>query len=331
MPSLPDLPTELLVEIIKCYPSLYVYKADALVHGVYARQISGERPLRSLSQTCRLLRRIFLPVLWARIYAGPWRKEAKPKNSGGKTVERFMRGIRRTAYVVPYIQCLSVSMQESTMQNWELIAEFIRVLRILPNLRTLTILGIPSAMMSTFCASFSEFSFPSVTSLVLPDRLAPVIRHFPNVRTLTNARDVWGDFGTGQQLLSEAEGRCKQLRTINNLVPTQTVANYIRQAIPGIQSLSIWQTTRFYGVKEFPEFMRSIEGMDNLSELTFRYGLWLDTPETPYHLSVLGQIAEAGKRALRTSKASRRKELCIQYMKPGGGIVQREKQVTVEA
>jgi hypothetical protein len=230
MPSLLDLPTELLMEIVKSYPPLYAYDADALAHGVKIKQFYGQNALRALSQTCCTLRTIFLPALWVRVHAGPlW---VLSREGSHKILERRMRGIQRTPYLVPYIQyefsrfsafqltkivssSLSVSFKECNMDNWQPIVQFIRVLRLLPNLRTLTILGLRHDMVSILAASCEGSLFPSVVTLALPDDLSSILHCFPNVQALTHVQHGSSYYG-GLKLIGAAS-HCNQLHTFNNL------------------------------------------------------------------------------------------------------------------
>jgi hypothetical protein len=105
MHSLPDLPTELLMEIIKYYPELYL-DIDAAIRGVSSEQFDGNDVLRALSQTSHVLRGIFLPLLWARVHAC-FTARNRPKRkirTRAKMLERRMIGIRKTPYVVPHIR-----------------------------------------------------------------------------------------------------------------------------------------------------------------------------------------------------------------------------------
>ncbi|KAJ7630124.1 hypothetical protein DFH06DRAFT_1005363 [Mycena polygramma] len=216
MPSLLDLPTELLTEVVKDYPQLYTYDVDALVFGVRSRQFASSKALRALSQTCRRLRDISLPILWACIYAGPLGIENFwPNNKGGRTLERRMKGILKTAYVAPYINSLSVNLDECDMNNAQPISRFIRVLRLLPNLRTLTIIGVPGPMNSILIASCEGHSFPSIITLAITDELATILPCFPNLQTLTNAPGNHMYFGNGERLIQAAAACSAQIHTIN--------------------------------------------------------------------------------------------------------------------
>jgi hypothetical protein len=111
---------------------------------------------------------------------------------------------------------LSVSFKECNMDNWQPIAHFIRVLRLLPNLRTLTILGLQHDMVSILAASCKGSLFPSVVTLALPDDLSSILHCFPNVQALAHVQER-SVFNDGLELIGAAS-HCKQLHTFNNLL-----------------------------------------------------------------------------------------------------------------
>ncbi|KAJ7653648.1 hypothetical protein DFH06DRAFT_1474783 [Mycena polygramma] len=189
MPSLLDLPTELLMEIVMYQPELDV-DVDAYIYPgrPAADRFQGNEndPLRALSQTCRTLHRVSLPVLWARVHAcfassNPfeWRIRTRPK-----VLERRMIGIQKTPYVVPYIRWLTVTLLECNMSNWKPMTEFIRVLGLLPNPQDLTILQVSSEMVPVLESSCHGKVFPSVLKLTLSDRFKTIMHCFPNVGDL---------------------------------------------------------------------------------------------------------------------------------------------------
>jgi uncharacterized protein with von Willebrand factor type A (vWA) domain len=88
------------MEIVKYYPEL-LSEVDVCLPGVDRDQFDGN-DLRALSQTCRTLRNIFLPVLWARVHATlNTRVLARTRTT---MLERRMRGILTTPYLVPHIR-----------------------------------------------------------------------------------------------------------------------------------------------------------------------------------------------------------------------------------
>ncbi|KAJ7493704.1 hypothetical protein FB451DRAFT_448167 [Mycena latifolia] len=301
MPSLPDLPTELLMEVVKYYPDLYV-DINATIHGMSRHQFNGNDTLRALSQTCRILRGIFLPVLWERVHACfTTRIVLKRKiKRRAKMLERRMIGIQKTPYVLPHIRSLSVTLEECTMGNWQPMAQFIRVLQLLPNLRNLTILWAPRAMVSVLVTSMQDKVFPSVLSLAIQNTLAPILQCFPNVQTLTCQESYC------ITLLGAAKDCCQHLHTVNNISLSPPVLTRLREAIPQVKRLSIWRDI-------YLTHMALLEGMDSLSDLRIRYRPPRSESYAQYQ-NELGDIIASAKRILRTSNAKGQKELHIQYL-----------------
>ncbi|KAJ7613693.1 hypothetical protein DFH06DRAFT_137430 [Mycena polygramma] len=221
-----------------------------------------------------------------------------------------MRGIRKTTYVVPYIQALCVNLDECSMEYCTPpISQFIRVLRLLSNLRTLTIFGVPEPMRSILSTSCRDFSFPSIVTLAIPDDLAPILHCFPNLQTLTNVRDNRMHFGDGRALI-RAAACCTQLHTINNLIPFFNMGECLRRTVPNVRSLLVcMERDSIVLTIIFKHSIRSLEGMKNLSKLRI---------QLPWHSAVAdvdepGRLrkvmVDTGKETLRTSQAFGTKEL----------------------
>ncbi|KAF7343945.1 hypothetical protein MVEN_01683300 [Mycena venus] len=260
MPSLPDLPTELLMEMVKYYPELYL-DIDASLQGVASEQFDGNDTLRALSQTCRTLRGIFLPVLWARVHAC-FTARNRPKKRvkrRAKMLERRMISIQKTSYVMPYIRSLSVTLAECNMNNWQPMAEFIRVLGVLPNLQHLTVLGVFNEMIPVLSTACQGKVFPSILSLAVDDNLAPIIPCFPNVETLTLQ-----PLSDGIGILRTVKDSCQHVHTVNNIKLWANVVKCLRDSIPNVKRLSVWKNFEL-------DCLRLLENMDNLSELRIRY------------------------------------------------------------
>ncbi|KAJ7697012.1 hypothetical protein B0H17DRAFT_1130659 [Mycena rosella] len=272
MLSLPDLPTELLIEIVKYYPKLLV-GIEASLQGVPSHQFSGNTTLRALSQTCRTLRSIFLPVLWERVHAG-------------------------------FYPSLTVTMEECHMENWQPMAQFLRVLQLLPNLRSLTILN-AQMMAPVLVNAFRDEVFPSVLSVC-----------FPNVRTLTG-QDSYIYMG----LLEVAKDCRENIHTVNNLCLSYPyVVEQLREITPRVKQLSIWQiTTVVCGRNEMRR--RSIHHLSGNTAYARGHGQSLGPADPDYYIpwfayseSFLEDMVGAALRVLRTSRAKGRKELHIQHV-----------------
>ncbi|KAJ7041484.1 hypothetical protein C8F04DRAFT_1391038 [Mycena alexandri] len=317
MPSLPDLPTELLLEMVKHYPELYL-DFDARIHGVASEQFDGNDALRALSQTCRTLRRIFVPVLWAGVHACFTQRNNPEKNRErhAQMLERRMIGIQKTRHAMCYIRSLSVSLAGVNMTNWQPMAEFVRVLGVLPQLQHLTIVLVFNEIVPVLSTACQGKVFPSILSLgVDNDNLEMILPCFPNIKTLT--------FYPGSgclPILRALKGSCEHVHTLNNLILFAYNIECIRDSIPNVSRISVQQFAL--------ELLRLLENMDNLSDLRIRYREPLRVHVVHGKpLPLLEEVVATAKRVLLTSKATGRKELHIQEFT--GDILRKETLIIV--
>ncbi|KAJ7822361.1 hypothetical protein B0H13DRAFT_2127136 [Mycena leptocephala] len=282
MPSLPDLPTELLMEIIKYYPELYL-DIDAAIRGVSSKQFDGNDVLRALSQTSHVLRGIFLPLLWARVHAC-FTARNRPKRkirTRAKMLERRMIGIRKTPYVVPHIRPAT-------------------------ELADLTIVHLSSEMIPVLEVSCRGKLFPSVLKLALNDRLAPIMPCFPNVQALTY------HWSTGVGILLAIRGYSHQIHTINNILLSTDVVECLRISIPNVKRISLWENITL-------DTLRLLEGMENLSELQIRHHTQARWPRSP---PLDDLIAPARRVLATSKAAGRKELRIMEYEGPICTILQ---------
>ncbi|KAK7050595.1 hypothetical protein R3P38DRAFT_2866027 [Favolaschia claudopus] len=301
MASLPDLPNELLLELATYHSLLYI-GIDAVIHGELREKYGGDLVIRSLSQTCRRLRHVFLPILFSRVHALlTWRNLplmlSRPiLGFHTNILEDRMIGIRDTPYVVPLIRSLSVTLEECRYR-WQPIAEFIQVLGLLPDLENLTIID-PHLEAIPFLISACEGrTFPSVLTLAIDNVLGPIIPCFPNVRVLTSA-------GGGHNCLLESlRGKCEQISTIKNMDLYPGTVELLRDAISNVRCIEIWDNKRLeVGT------LNLLQDMDALTELRYRYQAW-NYDCIPREIDI-----SAARRVLRSSKAVGVKTLRLQVL-----------------
>ncbi|KAK7001745.1 hypothetical protein R3P38DRAFT_3044265 [Favolaschia claudopus] len=298
MVSLPDLPNELLIELATHYSLLYI-GIDAVIHGELREKYAGDHAIRSLSQTCRRLRHVFLPILFSRVHALlTWRNLplmlSRPiLGSHTNILEDRMIGIRDTPYVAPLIRSLSVTLEECRYR-WQPIAEFIQVLGLLPDLENLTIIDPHQEAIPFLISACEGRTFPSVRTLAIDNILGPIIPCFPNVRVLTSA-------GGGHNCLLESlKGKCEQIST-NKLIPA--TVELLRDAIPNVRCIEVWDNKRLdVGA------LNLLQDMNALIELRYRYQAW-NYDCIPREMDI-----SAARRVLRSSKAVGVKKLRLQVL-----------------
>ncbi|KAF8206791.1 hypothetical protein K438DRAFT_2013871 [Mycena galopus ATCC 62051] len=197
MRSLPDLPTELLMEVIRYYSNLYLFPviptgysralplkttlAEDAPHG-WRLRVRGKRcPPSALRHMPSSTARVPSPAVGAGA-----RERMFHEAIHLHTLERRMVDIHRTPHVVPHIRSLTVTRAACNTGHQRPMAEVIRVLELLLNLEDFTIVQVPCGkidpiLTNTTC---SGKLFPSVWRLALDDHLARMMACFPHVQTL---------------------------------------------------------------------------------------------------------------------------------------------------
>ncbi|KAJ7472138.1 hypothetical protein FB451DRAFT_1559282 [Mycena latifolia] len=151
-----------------------------------------ERPetLRALSQTCRALRAVFLPLLWERVEAC-----FQPKNDAAwharvaNVLLARCRGLLKpeNKAIARHVRVVSVSL------SWHRIAVvmplFAQCLEALPNLDTLHILHLKSKSERTVTPAFEGVELPRVRTVILPSYAHAILAACPNVRDVSCNED----------------------------------------------------------------------------------------------------------------------------------------------
>ncbi|KAJ7063901.1 hypothetical protein C8F01DRAFT_1250169 [Mycena amicta] len=273
MPSLLDLPTELLHELPQYYADLYS-RFEAHLIGVHPDEYERVDALRALSQTSVRLRAVFLPVMWnhARAFFTTRNRRRKPL-TWEKMVEDRMTALGRATYLHPYVRSLTVTMEECTVDNWRGMSEFLWVLAILPNLRNVRIIGLSPYSATLLSSSLIALSFPNITGLSaeLTSSSIPALRAFPHLHTLDPGPGV-----SALDLYDSIAVMAPQLHTLNNIwlgtdpnVFSEHIRS-IRHGFPQLQRLSL-------NGRVHVDALRALEHLPNLCYLALRYwlpGIW---------------------------------------------------------
>ncbi|KAK0186858.1 hypothetical protein F5146DRAFT_962288 [Armillaria mellea] len=289
MSGLPALPNELLLEILSYWPSIPVPAKDRRVFS--ERYMQRFHALLALSQTCRSLRSVFLPLVWQRLEAcasrkpglGPstpfyHRKRALPweKEVATELVRQFEVVTVRDPTLAVYVNTISVTLSRFSADTVYL--EFARCLTLLPNLHTLQILGIGS--FKDLREAFHQRVFKSVKTLVFPPNGYIVLPCCPEVRKVvcTTSEELTSGgvqtmiryceqiesldicfVGDGQLLKTMAQKMkaIRDLRTINLCSSRMTMVD--------LEHLSCWKNLRTvylqipkYAVRELPKALHDM-------------------------------------------------------------------------
>ncbi|PBK65156.1 hypothetical protein ARMSODRAFT_892263 [Armillaria solidipes] len=233
MTGLPVLPNELLLEILSYWPSIPIPAKDRRVFS--ERYMERFHALLALSQTCRSLRNVLLPLVWERLEACasrkpllsplyhrklilPWEKEVATE-----LVRQLEVVTVRDPTLAVYVRTISVTLSRFSADTVYL--ELARCLALLPNLHTLQICGVGSS--KALYEVFHQRVFKSVKTLVFPSNGYIVLSCCPEVRKVacTTSKELMSGgvktmikyceqiesldicfVGDGQLLQSEASG-----------------------------------------------------------------------------------------------------------------------------
>ncbi|KAJ7622334.1 hypothetical protein FB45DRAFT_1091204 [Roridomyces roridus] len=248
MPSFSSLPPELLTEITKYHPELLI-DVDARIQGLPPNEFAGIDTLRALSHTCRSLRQVTLPELWKRVHTitdarkperSGWQRDDRWFRPHSKMLRRRMIGIEKTPYVAPSVRSLTISLIGCNMYTWEPVAHFVRVLGLLPNLRSLTVLNVLTDIVDLLDSTFKGRTFPTIETLAIPPIMAALLPYFPNVHTLIPCGNL--NATVKEILLSKSREVYEHVHTIHNLPVTREFIQSVQEKIPQLQCISIWQS-----------------------------------------------------------------------------------------
>ncbi|KAJ6532648.1 hypothetical protein B0H19DRAFT_1241931 [Mycena capillaripes] len=246
--SLPDLPTELLVEMISYYPSPFTFLSPLVRQEHVAQRHERCQVLRTLSQSCSSLRRIFLPLLWERI------EVAKPNFREEDTSSEL------ATLVFPYIKSVHISMKFWSASHKETIFIFVEFLHALPNLAGLQIYhGLSWSIIPVVCYAFSTSSFPNITALSVPSPLDGVFPGFPNLATLGSAALL-----ADSRLLPRAKEHCPRLDALAGL---RIEKNALVEDFAHLRALSVANTFPL----ESEDLFKRLRAFRQLRELELVY------------------------------------------------------------
>ncbi|KAJ6452891.1 hypothetical protein C8R47DRAFT_1204257 [Mycena vitilis] len=193
-----------------------------------------ERPetLRALSQTCRALRGIFLPLFWEHLEAC-----LIPKTTAtwGARVAKVLldrcKGLMKSESLRSYVRIVSVSF--SSYHIDEVVPLFAKCLLSLPNLDTLHILHLQSKFEEIVTAGFKNIELPSTRAIILPSYAHSILAACPNVR------DVSCNEETGAKLLNTLVKRCPSVERIQGFKLTSSKLKDLSKALPNLREIAV--------------------------------------------------------------------------------------------
>ncbi|KAF7349834.1 hypothetical protein MVEN_01283900 [Mycena venus] len=259
-PSLTDLPTELLLQIISYDTSLnFLTALERRESEDSDRRWARRQVLRALSQSCSTLRAVFLPALWERVDIS--KPNFRQRDLTGEVASR----------IFAYIKFVQVSMQVWSMKEMKPILHLVKFLRSLPKLADLRIRSVNWEVDKLLVSAFADVSLPTVASLAVADALHPIFHAFPNVTTLACPLIL-----AGSDALRSAIAHFRRLSTLVGLrmykvwphfkFDTDSISECARH-FPRLRALSI--TTPLPREPQLQTGLGFLRAFTQLAELTF--------------------------------------------------------------
>ncbi|KAJ6468020.1 hypothetical protein C8R47DRAFT_1223510 [Mycena vitilis] len=260
---LASLPPELLDEVVSHYPASFSFLSPLARKEHVPQRLVRQQALRSLSQSCVHLRRVFLPLLWEHVEISARTPSFDEKYVGAES---------ELAELFGYIKSIHLSLQLWT--DKESIFLFVQFLRTLPALTGLQIYhAVPWSLSPVVNYAFSTGApLPRITDLSLPEALDGVFPACPNVRTLAGAALTLGPTSrvveaarrVGVCATAEALAGLRAMRDEEEGWPEGNIIA-LAAAFPRIRALSITVGRRNPRLHAFRPFTHLVE-----LELVFR-------------------------------------------------------------
>ncbi|KAJ7705567.1 hypothetical protein B0H17DRAFT_670886 [Mycena rosella] len=227
---LADLPPELFDAIIENYstlPTTFYYDTANIPDLKYYQRTDA---LTALSQTCRALREITLPRLWARldICRVPERARATWYKYTMLALERKANGIA-TSPVRLHVRTLTLLF--SKMQPDAALAALWNMLPKLPNLRTIHVINCKTPGFAKSLAD-AKLELPNVTRLFLPTEASVLQRICPN------ATHIRCTGGSGMSLLSAVTRKTEVFDGMADWTDPKLVERLVKNA-PNLRTLEL--------------------------------------------------------------------------------------------
>ncbi|KAJ7611530.1 hypothetical protein DFH06DRAFT_1485140 [Mycena polygramma] len=239
--QLASLPPELLDEIISHCSASYSFLSPLARREHVPQRLVRQQALRSLSQSCVHLRRVFLPMAWEHM-------EFSARIPSFE--ERYVGAESELAELFTYVKSVHVSLQHWT--DKQSIFLFVQFLRTLASLTGLQIYHpVPWAIAPVVNYAFSTGApFPLITELSLPEALDGVFPAFPNVRTLAGAAITAPALGVRESQVLQAAQRVRVCAGVEALGGLRIMPMYeqgrghkdfrvLAAAFPQVRALSI--------------------------------------------------------------------------------------------
>ncbi|KAF5332118.1 hypothetical protein D9611_008037 [Ephemerocybe angulata] len=243
--ALAVLPAELLTKVLAHYkaigPYTDIYTAREnrgrnepdIGPTLDASYLERSDVLRALSQTCRVYREIFLPILYERMEACITPRSGKVAfyKHIGETLERKCRGLKKNPALAKMVRTVNVSL--TRYQTTTILPTFVSCLQSLPNLHTIKVLHAHTQMTTAIKKAFSEVSLPSVRTFIGPGMCHELLKTCTEVRTVVCMEE------DGSKFVGVMGKNCKNVEEVRGFRLDGNMAKRLVKAAPNLRVLEV--------------------------------------------------------------------------------------------
>ncbi|KAJ7592754.1 hypothetical protein C8J56DRAFT_856192 [Mycena floridula] len=279
----------------------------------YKARVPRERVERSqalwgLSQTCRKLREIYLPVLWRIVEACPL-TSARERLRRAKFTSVLLRRTRcllQSPDIAPHVRCMIVSFEEcNSRDNWKPLCQFIQSLRFLPNIDKVHITRCDLSLQPLIQAAAEDDTFSTITELILPCSAWPLVRSCPELRSVTVvSRKSSYRPDCDSELLLALKG-LKHIERLAYFSTTKAVMENISKIAPNLLSIE------FDSPAVSPPLLRYLLSLKHLHSIELRARGDIAKPLEPEEQDSI----RAAKEILRASPTVHEKILAMRHQR----------------
>ncbi|KAJ7489214.1 hypothetical protein FB451DRAFT_1125488 [Mycena latifolia] len=290
-----QLPSELFDAIIENYatlPTTYYHDTADILEAKHYERIDA---LTALSQTCRALREITLPRLWARldICRVPSRARLTWFKYTMLALERKSNGIAASP-VRNHVRTLTLLFSKSNADA--ALAALWSMLPKLPNLRTIHVLHCKTPGFANSLADV-KLQLPNVTTLFLPSEASVLQRICPNA---THVRCVGG---SGSSLVSVLTTKTEAFDGMVDWTDLKLVGRLVKKA-PNLRTLELRRPvhsgpgieSQSTAPAEWAQVIPKLAALKNLTELILTFPAVKENPSDPTSVTAARTLLRAGAR-----------------------------------
>ncbi|KIM73044.1 hypothetical protein PILCRDRAFT_829424 [Piloderma croceum F 1598] len=232
--TITDLPSELLLEIVSHFPTILIDEIIAnprILPVAYRERFAS---LRALSQTCKELREVCLPLAWERLEACTTAGDRQDMffKEVGNNLERKCNGLMQNKHLLPYVRTVTVSL--TRYKTSTILPAFANCLAVFPNLHTIQVVHAHSQMTTAIKTAFEGHTFPSVRTIIVPSCAHEILRRCPGVEDLTCNED------DGSKLIGAlAWAKCGNLKTLRGISPNKAQAKRLGRIAPNLRLIQV--------------------------------------------------------------------------------------------